>query len=444
LRRQWWRPSPEAIAAGTGAWFRERIDITPALDLARKKTVPSHRLSWIYLLGGAAMFLFGFQVLTGALLMPYYQPTEAAAYESVRVIMTEVPFGWLIRSLHVWGAHTFIAIVAIHLLTTMSTKAYRRPRELTWLTGAVLLVLALAFGFTGYLLPWNELSYYATLVGTQIPGTVPVVGDFFVHLLRGGPQVSGATITRFFSFHVMFLPLMAAGFVGVHVLLVQMQGMSLPLGLRKDKVREHRPFFSEFMVEDAAFWLLLFGAILSLAIFLPGEMGVQADPLAPAPEGIKPEWFFLFMFQLLKYVPETIGVAVFAIAAAFLVFLPFVDRAANQERHSRPVTLVLLALMAGAAVLQVIAIRAPGVEHVAEPLAAPTYNLPWAIVSLLMVWAVIGFLLYGLRQLAAVNTRMRRMYEGGRGGGSGEGVGDGVEGETPVQPGDAQERAAEG
>ena len=202
------RLEPERLGIAVAAWFRERIDAGPVFRLLDRKTVPTHRHSWIYVLGGAAAFLFALQVASGSLLMLYYQPTEAAAHESVRKIATEVPCGWLVRSVHAWGADLFIAIVALHFAVKLFARAYRKPRELTWITGMLLLAVALAAGFSGYLLPWTELSYYATLVGTQIPGTVPVVGDWIVHFLRGGDQVTGDTITRFYAVHVMFLPLL--------------------------------------------------------------------------------------------------------------------------------------------------------------------------------------------------------------------------------------------
>jgi cytochrome b6 len=183
---------PEAWDAAA-AWFASGS--TPARIPCWTENGSVHRHSWIYLLGGAASFLFALQVASGSLLMLYYQPTEAAAYESVRRIASEVPCGWLVRSVHAWGADLFIAVVALHFTVKLFARAYRRPRELTWITGIALLAAALAAGFSGYLLPWNELSYYATLVGTQIPGTVPVVGDAIVHLLRAATK-SRATRSR--------------------------------------------------------------------------------------------------------------------------------------------------------------------------------------------------------------------------------------------------------
>jgi len=453
LKKRLRKLTAEALRAATAAWFRERIDLGPALALMAKKTVPIHRHSWIYLLGGAALFLLGLQVAGGALLMLYYQPTEAAAYESVQRIMTEVPCGWLVRGVHIWGGHLFIAVACLHFLSVLFTAAYRRPREITWVSGVLLMFFALGSGFSGYLLPWNELSYYATLVGTQIPGTVPFAGEWIVHFLRGGPQVTGDTITRFYAAHVMIVPLTFALVLAVHLIQIQAQGMSLPLGMSEKRVRDNRPFFTEFVLIDACVWLLHLGSVITLAVFLPAELGVKADPLRPAPEGIKPEWYFLFMFETLKHLPERLGVALFALAAVFFLVLPFLDRSAAREKRSAGLTVFVLVLLVCAVVFEMLALFAPGVKHVSrgsdkeqgrilgteaaappatagletpDPLeprplaedrppqpAGPTVSLSGSIVWLVMFWSVIGFLIIYLRKLLLENTRIRKLYRPG-------------------------------
>jgi len=399
---------PERLGSAAAAWFRERIDAGPLLRLLDRKTVPAHRYSWIYVLGGAALLLFALQVASGSLLMLYYQPTEAAAHESVRKIATEIPSGWLIRSVHAWGADLFIACVALHFLVKLFARAYRKPREMTWFSGMLLLGLALAAGFSGYLLPWTELSYFATLVGTQIPGTLPVVGDWIVHFLRGGDQVSGDTITRFYALHVMFLPLLTAAVMAGHTALIQVQGMSLPIGLPEERVRDRRPFFTEFLLSECCLWLLLFGTLVSLACLLPVGIGVKADPLKAAPAGIKPEWYFLFMFQTLKCLPELLGVLLFALGGLFLFLVPLVDRRASRNQRSPALTWLFVMLVAYALVFQTLAARAPGgPSHSAEVVrGAP---LAGTLVSLALLWTVIGFLVYALVQLVRVNRRFRQM-----------------------------------
>lgn len=158
------------------AWLDERLPLADLVDALRHKSVPQHRYSIWYYFGGMTLFLFGIQIGTGALLLLYYRPSAAEAYESVQFIVTRVPFGWLIRSIHAWSANLMVASAFAHLLSVLFLHAYRRPRELTWITGVMLLALTLAFGFTGYLLPWNEVSFFATRVGTDVAGTMPVVG----------------------------------------------------------------------------------------------------------------------------------------------------------------------------------------------------------------------------------------------------------------------------
>jgi len=413
LRGRLSKSSREGPRVTPASWLRERVDLDPLVAFAAKKTVPIHRHTWIYLLGGAALFLFALQVATGALLMLYYHPTEAGAFQSVERIMTEVPFGWLVRSMHVWGADLFVGVVVLHFLTTLLTAAYRKPREMTWMAGVLLLFTALAFGFSGYLLPWNERSYFATLVGTQIPGTIPVVGETIVHFLRGGAHVTGDTITRFFAAHVMFLPIALGAALLVHLALIQTQGMSLPLGITQRDVRDHQPFFSEFGLTDGGVWLVLFGLVATLAVFLPASLGVQADPLQPAPHGIKPEWYFLFMFQLLKRVPETVGVALLGLVVLFLFGLPFLDRAAARERRSRLLTALLLALIASAAVLQVWALLTPGVEHAETETAQEATRTARSALSLTLLWTLIVFLVVYLQKLRRENARVRRLHAEG-------------------------------
>lgn len=402
--------TPESLQATAASWLRERIDLAPLVALAAKKTVPIHRHSWIYLLGGAALFLFGLQITSGCLLMLYYQPTEAAAYESVGRIMTEVPYGWLIRSTHVWGAHLFIGVVCLHFLTVLFTRAYRKPREITWISGILMLFMTLGAGFSGYLLPWNELSYSATEVGTALPGSVPYAGEFMGHFLRGGDQVTGETITRFYAAHVVIGPLAFGLVLLLHLILIQVQGMSLPLGMREDQVKDHRPFFTEFALTDACLWLWLLGIIATLAVIYPAELGVKADPLQQAPEGIKPEWFFLFMFKTLKLIPD-VGVLFLAACSVFLFVLPFLDRSAAREKKSLAWTILFLTLFTYAVVFEILAWLEPGIAHAEEDLVAETFSISQSAVWLALLWTVIGFLTYYLQQLLKENVRVRRLYE---------------------------------
>ena len=317
-------------------WLDERLSISTLARTAQKKEVPLHRQSIWYYFGGMTLFLFVVQVVTGILLLLYYRPSAENAFESVQFIMTEVKFGWLIRSIHSWSANLMILTLFIHMFSVYFMRAYNRPRELTWVSGVVLLFISVAFGFSGYLLPWNEVSFFATKVGTDIAGVIPVVGKTMLRFLRGGDEVTGATLTRFFGFHVAVLPALATVFIGIHVVLVQLHGMHVPA--RYEKNFRRMKFFPNFIMRDLIGWILAIGVLAALAALFPWELGVKADPFAPAPAGIKPEWYFLFMFQTLKYIPakillfdgEVLGILSFMLAGAVLFVIPFINRAPEQ------------------------------------------------------------------------------------------------------------------
>jgi cytochrome b6 len=316
-------------------WFDERIGLGDFAKLARKKDVPLHRHTFWYYFGGMTLFLFTIQVATGILLLLYYRPSAGEAFESIQFLMTEVQFGWLVRSIHAWSANLMILTMFIHLFSALMLHAYRRPRELTWLSGAGLLGLSLAFGFTGYLLPWNELAFFATRVGTEIPGVLPVVGPFLRRLLRGGDDVTGATLTRFYGIHVAILPAIATVMIGLHLFMVQKHGMSRPPSVEKNGgEKKAMPFFPNFLLRDLVGWLCALALLAALAAYYPAELGKKADPFRPAPIGIKPEWYFMAMFQTLKLLPghilgiegELLGVLGFGVVGVILVALPFFDR----------------------------------------------------------------------------------------------------------------------
>ena len=237
-------------------WLAQRLPLNSVVDALRHKTVPQHRYSIWYYFGGMTLFLFAIQVGTGALLLLlYYRPSAGEAYESVQFIMARVPFGWLVRSIHAWSANLMVAAAFAHMFSVRFLKAYRPPRELTWISGALLLLLTLAFGFTGYLLPWNELSYFATRVGTDLAAAVPLIGEFSVRLLRGGKDVTGATLTRFFGVHVAILPAIAIALIALHLWLMQAHGMSVPVGVEQTAQRTGRrvpslPFMPHFVLRE--------------------------------------------------------------------------------------------------------------------------------------------------------------------------------------------------
>ena len=334
-------------------WLDERVGLSEARKIAKKKEVPIHRHTVWYYLGGMTLFLFVIQVVTGVLLLFYYRPSADEAYESVRFLMAEVKFGWLMRSIHAWSANLMIFTAFLHLVSVLFLKAYRRPREMTWISGAILMALALSFGFTGYLLPWNELAFFATRVGTEIVGVVPLVGGFALRILRGGDDVTGATLTRFYAVHVAVLPALTTFFLGLHLYLVQRHGMSTPPGEEAGGKRRTMPFFPNFLMRDVVGWLAALAVLAALAAYFPIELGKQADPFAPAPAGIKPEWYFMFTFQTLKYLPahvlwiiegEILGILAFTALGIFMLLVPIYDPEGRGHR-SRIVTRVGIGLV---------------------------------------------------------------------------------------------------
>lgn len=330
-------------------WFYERTGVEVLLAFLRKKQVPNHKYTFWYYLGSILLILISVQIITGCLLLLYYKPTTETAYESVSSITKYLPFGSFLRSLHAWGSNFAIAIAFIHMFSTFFLKSYRPPREFTWISGVFLMFILLTFGFSGYLLPWNVLSFFATSVGTQIAGSTPIIGKHLLLFLRGGEFISGDTLTRFFALHVIILPLIFLVLIAIHVALIQYHGMSVPISVESNPTRKKDiPFYPDFLLRDVINGLFVFAGLVILALFLPRELGIKADLLAPAPAGIKPEWYFLFMFETLKLIPSQVlifegkrlGVMIFVVGAVFLISVPFLDRWSVKNKRSPLFTLV--------------------------------------------------------------------------------------------------------
>jgi quinol-cytochrome oxidoreductase complex cytochrome b subunit len=219
------RRVPAPLARGWD-WLQERVDIQAAIQAGLHVTIP--RGARTYFLGGTTLFFLGTQVMTGVLLTLYYRPSPDGAYQSVLYIMNEVRFGWLIRSVHAWSANLMIATCVLHLLRVLIQGAYKKPREMTWIVGVGLLLITLGFGFTGYLLPWDQRAYWATTVSTEIAGAVPLVGDYLLRLMRGGDSLSATTLSRFYGIHTLVLPLSIAALVAIHLALIHEQGLASP------------------------------------------------------------------------------------------------------------------------------------------------------------------------------------------------------------------------
>jgi cytochrome b6 len=251
-----------------------------------------------------------------------------------------VPFGNIIRSIHHWSANLMVLSLFVHMFSTFFMKAYRPPREFTWLSGAVLMAITLVFGFSGYLLPWDDLAFFATRVGLAETEKAPLIGPILANLARGGPDVTIDTIGRFYVLHVMAMPIIILTVIGIHLFFIQVQGVSEPdsfAALPESKKKYHK-FFTEFMFAELPVWLFLSALLVFLAAAFPRALAPEADPFAAAPVGIKPEWYFLSQFQLLKMFPggvEMVGMALWSLIPLGILIVPFVDRAIPSDNRGR-------------------------------------------------------------------------------------------------------------
>jgi quinol-cytochrome oxidoreductase complex cytochrome b subunit len=327
-------------------WVDERLGLTELAAFARHKTVPVHSQSFWYYWGGISLFLFLVQCFTGILLLVYYRP-GAEAYESVRQITFVMHFGWLIRSAHAWSANLMIFAILVHMFSVFFMKAYRKPREFGWLSGMALLGLASVFGFSGYLLPMDELSYFATKVGLQIPAAIPIAGTAVADMLRGGLDVSEFTVQRFFALHVVVLPAFFLPLLAFHLWLVQRHGnASPPLEEAKPAAeRKYIPFMPNFLRKDLAMWLISLNILALMASVFPWSLGKPYDALAPAPVGIHPEWYFMSPFEMLKLLGmvkwlqgepgEIAGILLFTLGITLWILIPFYDTDKESGKRGR-------------------------------------------------------------------------------------------------------------
>ncbi|MEJ2549752.1 MAG: cytochrome b N-terminal domain-containing protein [Anaerolineales bacterium] len=212
------------MAARIGDWLDQRFGWRSVWQAVFLRKIP--KVNWWYTLGSATLFVAINQGVTGILLTTYYVPTPDHAYESIQYITTQVPAGWLIRGLHHWGASAMVMLTVLHMLRVIVAGAYKFPREMTWFTGVLLLIVVLGFGFTGYLLPWDQKAYWATTVGTRIAGVTPFIGDWILKIMRGGEGLSAVTLARFFGTHVWILPLTLILLLGTHLYLIVRIGIS--------------------------------------------------------------------------------------------------------------------------------------------------------------------------------------------------------------------------
>lgn len=393
----------------SNSWLEERTGFNPFWRAIFQRHVPEG-LSWWYTLGAACLTLLLLQSVTGILLAMNYVPSPERAYDSVSYITNVVPFGLIVRGIHHWGASAMVVLVILHLVSAFVLGAHKYPREATWLVGVLLLLVTMGFGFTGYLLPWDQKAYWATTVGTNMPGTAPLIGGWLVLLLRGGTELGAVALARFYAIHVLVLPATIGLLALVHLALVIFHGVSVPPALwhrglrsRVDEVTAKDPavaaaldplqagtkltatqyhdrykafksrgpsFWPEVIADDAKTSLFVFVLILGLTVI----SGVPTEPRADSTDTAyipRPEWYFMFLFQMLKFFPgnlEWVGALVVPGAFVGVLFLaPFLSGGGERRPARRPVGAAFLAAtMAGIAFLSVQAFQATPPSLVVE------------------------------------------------------------------------------
>ena len=375
-------------------WLQERLGTREQLTRFLFRRLPVGT-TWWHTLGSAALFLILLQTLTGFFLAFYYVPSPEHAWDSLTYIQQEIQFGRFVRGLHYWGASLTIVVVFLHLLRVFVMGAYKYPRELSWVVGVVLFLVVMLFGFTGYLLPWDQKAYWATVVGTHIAGTAPFVGDYLWRILQGGVEVGTRTLGRFYAAHVLILPAVLYGLILVHVSMVVYQGIGpTPRGplarlRRQDYARLYEESkgrgetFLEHLVRDAvvAFVLLLLLAWMAATWSIPMEEVADPTDTQYVP---RPEWYFYFLFELLWQFPgKWTVVATFWIPLAgvlALLLLPFYDRTSGRSPLTRPVASAGAALaLAAVGVLTYQGATAPAPPREGGAVTQETKALPPAL-----------------------------------------------------------------
>ncbi|BCA53080.1 Quinol-cytochrome c reductase, fused cytochrome b/c subunit [Nitrospira sp. KM1] len=323
-------------------WMDRRLKLKALEKTLLDEPIPGGA-SWIYVFGSATLFLFVLQAVTGMFLAIYYAPTPDHAYDSVQFIEGQVAFGWFVRGLHHWGASGMVVAVGLHMLQVFLYGAYKPPREMMWIVGVILLLLVLGFAFTGYLLPWDQTAYWATQVGINMVGTVPLVGDFLARVMRGGETLGALTLSRFFAIHVLFLPAVIILGIMVHLFILRRVGPAGPWDEKKASAKREA-FYPRQVYMDAVVMLVVFATLAVLATSVPFPLTDKANPSDTSFVPV-PEWYFLFYYELLKHVHGPLEPLVtWVLPALFittLILWPFLDRKVSRSPASRPIGMTL-------------------------------------------------------------------------------------------------------
>jgi ubiquinol-cytochrome c reductase cytochrome b subunit len=344
-------------------WVDERTGLRKLVREAVDEPVPGGaRLRYVF--GSVLTYLFMQQVVLGIVLASYYSPSATDAWASTAYIQDQVAAGWFLRGLHHHGSSAMVVVTILHLIQVVLAGAYRKPREFNWWTGLLMGGLVLAFALTGYLLPWDQKGYWATQVATGIMGTVPA-GEPLQHTLQGGDQYGNLTITRFYALHVFVLPITLAALLGAHLYLFRRHGVTPPASLSEDQLKaKSSPFWPDQLFLDVCAMAVAGAVLVGLTYATHGaELYAPADPASNFVA--RPEWYFLFLFQLLKYFEGPLAIIATVIipggATVFLLALPFVDRSPSRKVGRRiPVLLGVGTLMAGVVALTAVAMVEDG------------------------------------------------------------------------------------
>ena len=318
----------------------------PALQLARDFLFERQPkgVGWTHIFGSSLLWLFLVQVITGALLAIYYSPTPDTALASIQYIEEQVAFGSFLRGVHHWASSAFVILVGLHLLRTFFHGAYKKPRYLIWIAGVLLMGLVLGMAFTGYLLPWDMKGYFATKVGIEVGGLIPLIGDAIMRVLQGGAEMGIKTLNRFYIWHILWIPIGIAALIGIHVYLVVIQGITPP-GKRVDQEGEpDKPFFPYQAMKDFTGMAVVTLILVLLAVTLGAPVGEQVDPNTTSFVP-RPEWYFFPLYQLLRIFEGSLevigGVVIPGILILTLVLLPFFDKNPERDIRNRPVARTL-------------------------------------------------------------------------------------------------------
>jgi len=325
-------------------WLEHRTGLETAIRSFLYEDIPASS-GWHQIIGSTAVFFFVIQVFTGGLLAFNFAATPGDSYNSVRYIMTELTGGRLIRGLHHWGASMMLIIVVLHMLQVFLYGAYKKPREATWMVGVVLLLIVLVFGLTGYLLPWDNRAYWGTVVTTQITGSAPVLGPYLTRLLGSEEGVSRVTFSRFYALHTILLPPLVIILIGIHIYLVRKHGVAPAVG----DTAPRKKFFPEQVFKDTVGVAIAFIILFTLAVVAEAPLGRLADP-TDTQFTPRPEWYFLFLFQTIKFFKgplEVLGAVVLPGLAVLTLFLvPFIDRGPMVRLGKRTVAFGVVILSA--------------------------------------------------------------------------------------------------